>query len=476
MPRRSLLGLAALLALAALAGGCGRSSGTAERPRNVVLISLDTVRADHLGCYGRGRNTSPAIDALAASGVRFADASATAPWTLPSHVSLLTGLYPSRHGVRSYAHRLPAERETLAERLDRHGFQSLAVVNTWTLGEARFAVLQGFPPAGARYVRETEESEHGREIVNRGPRVVEVARELLLAREPEKPFFLFLHFYDAHTDYSPRRSYRRLFVDRYAGSIDGTTRQLLELRARGERLSEADLRYLRELYDAEIRQLDDVLATFFVTLEELGLLADTLIVLTSDHGEEFQEHGGLLHGRTQYQEMLSVPLILRGPGIPRGRVVTEPVSLVDVVPTILSVLGLPPATPVDGVDLSPSWADPARPLPERLLFGEADHTDVVNGQPVGDSRRMARLRHEKLCTDRISGRTELFDLERDPAEREDLSMQRPERVAWLSAALTRDLADPAPAQAGHTKFSEAELKLLRSLGYVEAPGDAPPPP
>ena len=250
----------------------------------------------------------------------------------------------------------------------------------------------------------------------------------------------------------------------------------MALRQQRDRLSAADLRFLRELYDAEIRQLDDVLATFFVTLEEQGLLRDTLIALTSDHGEEFQEHGGLLHGRTQYQELLAVPLILRGPGIPRGRVVTEPVSLVDLVPTILEVLGLPAAGPVDGVDLSPSWADPARPLPERLLFGEADHGNVVGGQPVIDSKRMVRLGHEKLCTDRIARREELYDLERDPAERDDLSAREPGRVALLSAALARHLAAQAPSQENRTELSEEQLELLRILGYVEAAGDAPKQP
>jgi arylsulfatase A-like enzyme len=250
----------------------------------------------------------------------------------------------------------------------------------------------------------------------------------------------------------------------------------MAMRRQKERLSAADLNFLRELYDAEIRQLDDALATFFVTLEERGLLRDTLIVLTSDHGEEFQEHDGLLHGRTQYQELLAVPLILRGPGIPRGRVVEEPVSLVDLVPTILGLLGLPATGLLDGIDLSASFTDPTRPAPARLIFGEADHGNVVDGQPVIDSRRMARLGSEKLCVDRLTQRTELYDLDRDAAEQDELSARRPERVALLAAALERHLAAAAPPQENQAVLGPQELELLRSLGYVEDPEDAPAAP
>ena len=187
MQRRSL-GLAVLLALAALASACGRSSDASDPPRNVILISLDTVRADHLGCYGRGRNTSPAIDSLAAAGVRFADASAASPWTLPSHVTMLTGLYPSRHGVKDYVHELPAERETLAEILGAHGFQSFAVLNTWSLADPRFALMQGMPPEHVRYIPEVEKSpDRGRQSVNGGREVVRAAREMLLTRDASGP-------------------------------------------------------------------------------------------------------------------------------------------------------------------------------------------------------------------------------------------------------------------------------------------------
>jgi arylsulfatase A-like enzyme len=318
--RRLALALAAAVAAGVLA--CGDAGGSGPRPTNLVLISLDTLRADHLGCYGRAGNPSPAIDSLAAAGVRFADASATSPWTLPSHVSMLTGLYPGSHGVRQHSHRLGHERVTLAESLAEQGFQRFAVVNSLNFGR-RYGVLQGFDPDAIHYVPEVIDIAGSELIVNSAPRVVEKAYEFLDGRDPERPFFLFLHFYDAHTDFTPKRSYRRRFTTPYEGAVTGSTEQLLRVRRTGGKLSDADIRHLTELYDAEIRQLDDVLAGFFAELELRGRREDTLVVLTSDHGEEFQEHGGLLHGHTQYQELLAVPLILRGPGIPPGRVVTD---------------------------------------------------------------------------------------------------------------------------------------------------------
>ena len=452
-----------LFALAAACGGAGPDD--AARPRNVVLISLDTLRPDHLSCYGHASETSPAIDALAARGVRFADASSAAPWTLPSHATMFTGLYPSHHGVKDYSMRLPAERVTLAEILREQGFQTFAVINTWNIADPRFEIFQGFEPDDVHYIHEaTQTADGGQVIRNTGSEVARTARECLERRDPSRPFFLLAHFYDAHTDFTPTPENRARFVSPYPGRLDGTTTQLQAIRAQGIRLGEADLRFLREMYDAEIRGLDDVLAGFFEFLEEEGLARDTLFVLTADHGEEFQEHGGLLHGRTQYDELLRVPLVLAGPGIPRGRVVDQPVSLVDLLPTILGRLGLAPPPHLDGLDLAPAWS--GTQLPERLLFGEADHNNVIDGKQVIDVRRMARLGHEKLHLERDTERVQLFDLARDPGEQHDLSSTAPQRVALLRTALTRFLDGAVAGQASGAELSEADLRLLRELGYA----------
>jgi len=458
---------AALLVLslgAACGGGAGRED--VARPRNVLLISLDTLRPDHLSCYGHARETSPTIDALAARGVRFADASSAAPWTLPSHATMFTGLYPSHHGVKDYSQRLPEERVTLAEILRENGFQTFAVINTWNIADPRFEIFQGFAPEDVHYVREAEPGTDGDQVIrNSGAEVAETARACLAGRE-RRPFFLLAHFYDAHTDFTPTPENRARFVAPYSGQLDGTTSQLLAIRAQGLRLGQADLRFLRELYDAEIRGLDDVLAGLLAFLEDEGLDDETLIVLTSDHGEEFQEHGGLLHGRTQYEELLRVPLVFAGPGVPRGRVVEQPVSLVDLLPTILGRLGLAPPAALDGLDLAPAWSGGT--LPERLLFGEADHNNVVDGTQVIDVRRMARLGHEKLHLERDTERVQLFDLESDPREQRDLAASAPQRVALLRTALTRFLDGAVAGEASGAELSEENLELLRELGYAGA--------
>ncbi len=463
--------------LLALGLGLGAAACAGEvpagRPTNVILISLDTLRPDYLSCYGHARETSPAIDALAARGVRFGQALSAAPWTLPSHATMFTGLYPSHHGVKDYAHRLPQESTTLAEVLGEHGFQTFAVINTWNIANPSFEIFQGFAAGDVHYVKESRPGPGATQVIaNTGARVAETAQELLRTRDPARPFFLFAHFYDAHTDFTPEPEYRRRFVSPYAGALDGTTGQLYGLREAGVRLGEADLRFLRELYEAEIRQLDQVMAGLFAFLEEEGLTEETLIVLTSDHGEEFQEHGGLLHGRTQYEELLRVPLILAGPGLPRGVVVEQPVGLIDLAPTVLARLGLTLPGHVDGLDLAPTWAGGV--LAERPFFGEADHNNVVDGKPVVDIKRMVRLGSEKLHFDRISARAQLFDLARDPREQHDLSADSPERMRALEALLARFAQDSRAGQESGQKPSAAELDLLRQLGYAGAEDDPDP--
>jgi arylsulfatase A-like enzyme len=461
--KRTTTLLLLLLLLLLFPGACGGPEG-ASAPRNLILISLDTLRPDHLGCYGHARETSPAIDALAARGVRFADASSSAPWTLPAHTTMFTGLYPSHHGVKDYSQRLAAESVTLAELLSEHGFQTWALVNTWNIADPRFEIFQGFAEKDVHYIRETEKGPKGNQVIlNTGWKVEASARNLLAKRDPARPYFLFMHFYDAHTDFTPAQEYRERFVSPYPGKLDGTTGQLMGIREQGVRLAEADLTFLRELYDAEIRQLDDLLARFFAFLEEQGLLEDTLIVLTSDHGEEFQEHGGLLHGRTQFDELLRVPLILAGPGVPRGVVVDQPVSLVDLAPTVLARFGLESPAHMDGLDLAPTWSGTT--LAPRPLFGEADHNNVLDGKQVIDIKRMARLGHEKLHLDRPSETVQLFDLSTDPRETRDLAADSPAKVALLRAALASFLDGAVAGETSGAELSEENLELLRQLGY-----------
>jgi arylsulfatase A-like enzyme len=457
-----------VLLVSTLASACGGETGREEvaRPRNLLLISVDTLRPDHLGCYGHARDTSPALDALAARGVRFEDATAAAPWTLPSHATMLTGLYPSHHGVKNHETRLPDSIVTLAEELAQRGLRTLGVVNTWNVGAPQFRLAQGFERF--RYVPETEEDERTLQLRTRngGREVIATAKEFLLAdgaaQPSARPFFLFLHFYDVHTDFTPRAPYREKFVEPYQGRLTGRTQQLVNLRDSGESFGEDDLRWLRQMYDAEIRQLDDLLGSFFAWLDQRGWLGDTLIVVTSDHGEEFQEHGGILHGRTQYQEVLRVPLLVAGPGVPAGVVVDAPVHLVDLVPTVLACMGGRSSTPRDGLDVSGLWRGES--LPERAFFGEADHTNQVDGVHVLDIRQMIRRGARKLHFDSHARSLRLFDLESDPRESTDLAPELPGEARALLAELEGFRAG-AVAPESVPRPTEEEQALLEELGY-----------
>jgi len=456
-PARALLsGLLALILVA-----CGGEAATGPRARNLILISVDTLRPDHLGCYGHVRDTSPTLDALAERGVRFVDVTAPSPWTLPSHATMLTGLYPSRHGVKSHETRLASETVTLAEEFQAAGYQTFAVVNSHNLGAPQFQLGQGFERF--EYLTETFSDKEGQlRTGNMGPVVVDTAREFLAARDPSRPFFLFLHFYDAHTDWTPRAEHREAFVQPYQGKLDGRTQQLQGVRNRGQQLSTEDLAFLRELYDAEIRTFDDVLGGFMGWLAEQNLVSETLIAVTSDHGEEFQEHGSVLHGRTQYQELLRVPWILAGPGVPAGLALDTPVHGVDVAPTLRALMGVAARAPMDGLDVAPLFTGGT--LPERLFFAEADQNNKLAGQQEVDRKRMVRRGSEKLIEDDVEGRLELYDLSLDPQETTDLSARDPERVRALREELRRFRAG-ARASESMSGPTEEERRRLDAMGY-----------
>jgi arylsulfatase A-like enzyme len=297
-------------------------------------------------------------------------------------------------------------------------------------------------------------------LPNQGRRVLHRAGKIL-ERRGERPLFLFLHFYDVHTDFVVPPEYRERFVRPYDGPMDGSTSQLASIREREAELDEADVRHLFDLYDAEIRQLDDLLAGFLDELDRGGLLENTLVAVVSDHGEEFMEHGSVLHGRTYYQEVLRVPWILAGPGVPRGQRVELPVHLVDVMPTLLELAAVPPPAgqdALDGVSLAPLLAGGPAP-DDRLLFAEADHH---NAEP--DIRRLVRTPRYKLVYDRLVERAELFDLESDPAELRDLLDEEPELAELLMERLRAFMAGEREADAIEGPDADT-LEALRKLGY-----------
>jgi len=241
-------------------------------------------------------------------GVVFEDATAPSPWTLPSHASLLTGLYPRSHGLRVAVDRIPTSIPTMAALFHRSGYSTAGVVNVGLLSERR-----GFARGFGHYFQ------MGRSRLPEGDaRRINAKALEWLETSPER-FFLFLHYYDGHSDYRPLPEFAREMAEPYDGIASGTTAQMRKFLTGDVEFGPEDARHLSNLYDAEILQLDVALGELFDELESRGLLAKSLVILTSDHGEEFFEHGSLLHGRSVYQELVRVPLIMVGPGAPMGR-------------------------------------------------------------------------------------------------------------------------------------------------------------
>jgi hypothetical protein len=327
----------------------------ASTPTNVVLISLDTLRADHLSGYFYVRPTSPAIDgSMIARGTTFADASTTFPMTHIAHLGMFTSRYPAALPASgSLSATVPIR--MLTEVLREAGFSTVGITEDGLVSH-----LHGFGWGFDRLV------EHYYDPVGGARRVFAGGREMLEAYR-DQPFFLFLHTYKVHHPYTPSDSFRAMFP---AAPGDTIYRRIPK-----QHQDEFDD------YDRCIRELDAHVAAFLATLDDLGLAERTLVILTSDHGEAFGEHGMIGHGFAPHQEAIRVPLVFRGPGILAGRRVGTPVSLVDVMPTILDVLGLVGPAEMQGRSLRPALL--GRELPEVPLFFEwigEGHVGVRIGQ------------------------------------------------------------------------------------------------
>ena len=400
---------------------------------NIVLISLDTLRPDRLGAYGYERNTSPAIDALARRGRVFDQAIAETPWTLPSHVSMLSGLSPAQHGVVKPSFRVPPSLAWTPEQLQRAGYKTIGLTD-------------------GGYVDRTHRFERGFDVFDEtpagiAPAVAEAKREIEAAGAD--PWFLFLHSYDVHCPYTPRAPYASMFQSTQSEPIE-TEGKCGKRFFNQTEMTPGQVQYVSDRYDGGVRQADDDLAEF---LAELSQNPSTLVILTSDHGEELGEHGRIGHDKTLYNEALRIPLIVAGPGVERGRS-SSPASLVDVSATILAAAGLPFPARNRGRDLrSEAW--------------EGAGEELVSSLHWGRPMRSLFLDDHHLIEDRKSGRTELYDVDRDPMETKDLAASSPEEVARLRAILrAHEAREPRIPPDRIPSISPEDRKRLEALGYV----------
>ncbi len=445
---RSASACALLWILATLSTGCSEPPPPPASAPNLLLISLDALRADRLGAYGYARQTTPFLDQLARGGLRFENAFVNTHGTPPSHTTLLSSLYQESHRVSFEhrpdgwsQHRVPDELTMVQELLQEHGYRTLAVTDGGFM-TPRLGFGQGFD----HFDDEGEGIDSGRH---------RLLRMLRRHHRPERPSFVFFHTYEVHSPYEPPEGYQDLFGA--TAGLAATSANLLEYRHRARELIGADLQHLSAQYDRGLRYTDDVLAELFSELRQIGFLDNCLVIISSDHGEEFGEHGGLLHRLTLFEELLHVPLILSGPGVEEALVDHRLVSTIDIAPTLLAAAGLEAPSWMQGRNLLDLKHDPQRA------------SGYVFSQYSGLLYSL-RDRRFKLIESTRDGSRRLFDLYRDPHERRDASKTFPRRVERMHAALEAwRQAQPKLGEGLEQRevaMTEEERERLQALGYL----------
>ena len=415
-------GFGLVAACAFVCAGCR----TVGPPENILLVTLDTTRADRVGCYKYAKAATPALDGLAGESTLFEHAVAPSSSTLPSHSTMLTGLYPYHHGVRyNGIHVLPARVSTVAERLEGVGFTSGAVVSSFAVA-TRFGLAQGFDTYDDLFADKPEAS-GGTHVERKADDAVDRAIRWWNDHSRGKRF-LWVHLYDAHYPYEPPFPYSVEFADRP--------------------------------YDGEIASTDHEIGRLFGALKEGGAWRDTLVIVAGDHGEGLFDHGERWHANQVYESTIRVPLLVKASGKPAPRRVSGPVSLADIAPTILDLAGVPPSEPMDGVSLREtirSGKATARPIYFESMAGAI----LYGWSPLIGVRRGDMKYFE-------GARAELYDLEHDPGEADNLAGRDAQRAADLRVDLEsfRRLADTQSGSQEQPVLDEETVKQLASLGYV----------
>jgi len=442
----------------------------AARPhRNVVLISLDSLRADHVGAYGYKRDTSPNFDRIAKEGVLYRNAISTSPWTLPTHLTMFTGLSELSHGVVVDTRVLPQSIPTLGEIFHEAGYATGGFISGPYVGPQ-----YGYGRGMDSYVDLSAEF-GGKGAEARGailsPKINELGLEWLDDNHT-RPFFLFLHYFDIHYDYVPPPPYDTMFDPDYTGTIDG--RRFIERDDVHAKMASRDLDHILALYDGEIRFTDSYVGKVLENLKAKGLMDSTVVMIVADHGEEFFEHGNKGHHRTVYDEVLRIPFLLRLPGGEHaGKTEDRQVSLIDVFPTLLDAAGLPPPAGAEGESLV-GW-----------LRGEASARDAVFSDfydKRGFNLQVARrtpvdktIQHFNRITHPKSSPVEYYDLAGDAAESDNRADQHPAETAASLEIMSQWLEDQwrfhrrvEGTTGAHEsiEIDDETMQKLKSLGYV----------
>ena len=490
MPVRALL----LVAAASLCACSGPADG---RP-SVLLITIDTTRADRLHSYGNDRIETPHLDRLARQGVRFERAYTAVPSTLPSHATILTGVYPARHGVHDNGiYALPGGAQTLTERFREAGYRTGAFVSAFVL-DAQFGLAQGFetyddqmhaplieadPELLVQSDRLSEDrkrwliqlaSPYQRRAEEVTPRAIDWLEE-----GDDRPFFLWVHYFDPHMDYTPPAPWSDRYDPDYDGLLDGRSKtyELVAMQNGWSPASPpppADRDHMIALYDGEVSYMDAWIGRLLGALDERGELDDTLVVVVGDHGEGFGEHGQFWeHNGQIFDESMRVPLILKLPGDAfAGRVVPQLVRTIDVAPTVLEAAELEAIGGVQGISLLPLiHGEVGAPRPDAALLEAGREQQALPSDfswlgLVSDRYKLVML----YDSDGQPVQSVFFDLVMDPLERRPLAPQREEMLeAWRERA-ERLYADSRISTGGSAfrGIDRMTSEALRTLGYLDA--------
>lgn len=468
--RRSLLIIAALIIITLVA--VGHKVLYRDSPRvpskNVVIIMLDTVRTDRLGCYGNASGITPEVDKFGRGAIRFERAFSHAPWTLPSVASLFTSQYPAQHGAGGHLGSftvLHDDAVTIAELFQHAGAVTGAITNVLFLTE-KFGMTQGFDTVDATVPKKNI-------LVRRANPTTEAALRWL-DEHGSTPFFLFVHYFDPHLRYDPPQPFRKRFADvQDADSNDyifGTVRDMINLRQGLVKLDSQTIGRLEKLHNGEVAYVDAEVGRLLAGISERGLDANTIVVITADHGEEFYDHGGFEHGHTFYGELLHVPLIIRAAGVgfmqtstdrpeAQGLSVGTTVRHIDIAPTLCELVGIRPASSFMGESFVP------------LLKGHEgkDRSVLSQGNMWGPGGNSWRKDGFKLVQQSSTARCELFDIKSDPGEQNDLADKFPHLRDAMMADLDLILQAVSHQRTSNKAptLSEHEIEVLRSLGYVK---------
>ncbi len=421
----------ALTALLLLIGGC--ADVIEESRPNVILIIIDTLCADHLGCYDYHRNTSPAIDSLASEGIMYARMQAQAPWTLPAMVTIYTGLTEKSHGCNnygSYSCGLDPELPTITTILHDEGFSTAGFVNINYLGSL-FGMEKGFE----HFMIDDEG--HGR-----AAETVDEFISWLDSEEFSEPYFVVFHLFDPHMPYDPPMGYDRTFTE---NGTSGITEWIPD---ENGVLDPVQADHLRNLYDGEIKWTDSQLSRMFGIIREKHLAENTLIIFTADHGEEFLEHGQGGHSYNLYQQSLHVPLIITGPGIPGGVVDSATVGQFDILPTVLTYLRMPVPERVEGMDILSGNIPPDREIPSSGVRADSIQVALLVGE-------------EKVIWSPVNNYSEMFNIVDDPGEMLHLEVDSVLLSEVLDYSVWPCLWNPTDHE-----LDIMEQKRLEGLGYI----------